>query len=252
MTNLEPFDVNVCVGAWHTGEHTGPADAAELDAALDAAGVHRAVVWHRAQRECSPQEGNRLLAERFAPCDRAVLSWTLLPPQVDGLDADALFDAMDAANACVLRAFPVHHNYLLRRTVFNGVLDALAEQRIPLVLSLENGIDWPGVYALLEACPGLTCILCDTGIWNGNRFLWPLLGRFDRVYAETSCLSLSAGGLEAAVHAFGAERLLFGSGYPVRYPEAPLMDLHQANVLAVEKELIARGNLERILEESAL
>lgn len=250
MTAPGVFDANVCVGAWVTGTFPGPVDAAEFESALDAAGVDKALLWHRAQRDCSAQEGNRLLVEAFGGSDRAALSWCLLPPGTDGPNAPELFEAMRAAGVTALRAFPEYHRYFPRRTVFGTLLDEVADRRIPVVLSVESDASWSGIYGLLEDYPALTCIVCDTGIWNGDRYLWPLLDRFERIYAETSCISLAAGGLETAVARFGAERFVFGSGYPVRYPEAALMDLQRAGLAPADQARISSGNLVRLLGES--
>jgi predicted TIM-barrel fold metal-dependent hydrolase len=136
--------------------------------------------------------------------------------------------------------------------VFGSFLDEVAQRRIPLLLSLERGVTWRDVYQLLGEYPELTCLLCDIGIWGQDRFVWPLLERYPRVFVETSLVSLEAGGLEAGVKRFDASRFVFGSGFPVRYPEAALLDLLQADLPVRDREAIASANLERLLSEVRL
>jgi hypothetical protein len=246
------FDANVCVGLGTRETPGAVADAAALLAAMDGAGLDRALVWHLAQHDLSPPDGNRLLAEALAGCPRLVGTWALLPPQTGETIVPGFFAAMDAAGVRALRAFPEPHRFLMRRAVFGGFLDEVSDRRIPLLVSLERGFNWPAVYDLLEAYPRLTCVLCDVGIWGQDRNVWPLLEGFERVYAETSLVSLEAGGLEAGVRRFGAGRYLFGSAFPFRYPEAPIMDLLHADLPEEDKRAIAGGNLARLLAEVRL
>jgi uncharacterized protein len=128
----------------------------------------------------------------------------------------------------------------------------VCERRVPLLLSLENGVTWPLVYQLLEAYPSLTCVLCDIGIWGVDRYTWPLLESFPNVYLETSLVALEDGGMEATVARYGAERLLFGSGFPVRYHESAILQLLHADISDEDKQKIASTNLERVLGQVAL
>ena len=103
-----------------------------------------------------------------------------------------------------------------------------------------------------EEIEEITCILCDIGDWGQDRFTWPLLEGFPRVYVETSYLSLEAGGIEATVERYGAGRLVYGSGFPKRYPEAAMLDLLHAQLAEREREMIASGNLSALIEEAQL
>jgi predicted TIM-barrel fold metal-dependent hydrolase len=146
-----------------------------------------------------------------------------------------------------LRAFPALHRFVLGRTVFGSFLSELAERRIPLLLSPAKDITWADVYRLVEDFPRLTCVICDVGTWGVNRYTWPLLEAFPNVYLETSMLSLADGDLEATVGKFGAGRLLFGSGFPERYPEAAILQLLHAEIADEDKARIASGNMRALI-----
>jgi predicted TIM-barrel fold metal-dependent hydrolase len=128
----------------------------------------------------------------------------------------------------------------------------MVERRIPLLISIEGRTPWRDVYALLSEVPDLTCVLCDIGVWGVDRYTWPLLDKYPNVYIETSQLSIEAGGLEAGVAKFGADRFLFGSGFPLRYPEAAAMQLIHSEVSDSDKQNIASKNLERLISEVKL
>jgi hypothetical protein len=224
----------------------------ELLAAMDRSGLAKGLVWHVLQYDGDAALGNRRLADLIAGQPRLRGCWTLLPPQTGEVVRPGFFDAMRAANVTALRAFPGFHNYLLNRTTFGAFMDEVVQRRVPLLLSLARGVNWRDIDVLLGEFPGLTCILCDIGIWGCDRFYWPLLEKYPRVSVETSLVSLEAGGLEAGVRRFGASRYVFGSGFPLFYPEAPLLDLLHAELAAGDREDIAAGNLERLLSEVRL
>ena len=151
-----------------------------------------------------------------------------------------------------LLAFPERNRFLLNRITFGSFLDELTERQIPLFLTIgEGGLNFASLHELLDDFPALTCILCNIGIWGVDRFTWPLLEKFPRFYLESSLLSLEDGGVEAAVKRFGAERIVFGTGFPERYMEAPILQLLHAEIPESAKKKIASENLEHILNTAS-
>ncbi|RLI02005.1 hypothetical protein DRO38_04435, partial [Candidatus Bathyarchaeota archaeon] len=55
------------------------------------------------------------------------------------------------------------------------------------------------------------------------------------------------GGIRDFCDKYGAERLLFGTGFPKWNPGGPILMLAQADITRKEREMIASGNLQRIL-----
>ncbi len=226
--------------------------ADDLLPAMRSAGVDKALVYHAAQIDASPIDANPLLDAAIAQAPELSACWTLLPPDIDPLIGDDFFANMRRANVRALRAFPDDHRYLMRRPTFGSFLDDVSARRIPLFLSLERGIRWQAIYDLMTDYPDLTCVLCDLGSWSSNRYLYPVLRSWPRVYVETSMLALADGAVEAVAAAVGPQRLLFGSGYPKRYIEAPMLQLIHAALPATDKAAIASENLDHLLAEANL
>ena len=241
------FDANLWMGLPTVPAFQPAAGAKELLAVLRRTGIDRALVWHVAQRDMFPGEGNRMLAEEIKDHDSLCGCWTLLPPQTGEVITSDFFQQMRRSRIVALRAFPGPHNYLLNRTVFGRFLDEVSERRIPLLLSPGGGAPWPVIYDLLKEYPALTCVVCDIGIWSADRFTWPLLETYPGVHLDTSLLALEEGGVEAAVGRFGAGRFVFGSGFPERYPEAAMLQLVHAEIPAPDRERIASRNLEALI-----
>ena len=247
------YDVNLFIGCPSVkGTSTPISSAFELLRELDEHSIKKALVWHIAQHDVSPVIGNELLSKAVAESERLLGCWTILPPQTGEVINESFFLDMKKNRIFALRVFPRSHNFLLNYTVFGDFLNEISNRKIPLLLSLERGIQWQDIYNLLKDFPRLTCILCDIGIWGVDRYTWPLLESYPNLYLETSLLSLEAGGIEAVVKKFGAERLLFGSGFPERYFEASILQLLHSEISESDKEKIASQNLERLIEEVML
>lgn len=245
------FDSNAFVGRPVAGGYP-ETSVPDLLAALDRAGIEKSLVWHIAQFDGSPVDGNELVSRAVAQSARLVGCWAVLPPQTGEVITDDFFARMRSGGIAALRAFPQVHNYLLRRRVFGAFMDEVSRRRIPVLLSLEHDVSWPQVYDFLEDYPDITCLLCDIGIWGQDRFTWPLLESFPHVRIETSYLSLEAGGLEAAVRKHGASRIIFGSGFPKRYPEAAMLDLRHASISESDRRMIAADNLDTLINGAQL
>ncbi|MGQ9684126.1 MAG: amidohydrolase family protein [Anaerolineae bacterium] len=223
--------------------------AEDLLAQMDRAGIEQALVWHIAQQTASPPLGNRLLAEAIAPHERLVGCWTLLPPSTHELPPPReLLRQMAQARAYALRAFPGTHRYLLNAVACGELLELMVERRVPLLLSLQRGVGWGEIYDLLADFPDLVCILCEHGCHGDDRSFRPLLARYPGVYVDISHYLLD-GGLEALVAEVGAQRILYGSGFPEVHMGGMMLALRHAQIPEEAKAAIAAGNLERILAE---
>ena len=250
---LNFFDANVFIGRPTVrGVFQPLATADELTTHMQRTGIGKALVWHIAQSDGTPLAGNPLVTDAVADTEHLWGCWGILPPQTDGLIQPDFFDRMAASRIRALRAFPDAHRYFLSRIVFGDFFDQVVARKIPLLLSLEYGVAWPAVYSLLQEYPKLTCVLCDVGTWSVDRFTYPLLETYPNVYVETGLLSLADGGVERMAGKFGAQRLLFGTGFPKRYAEASMLQLAHADLPDADKRLIAGNNLARLLAAVSL
>ena len=224
---------------------------------MDWVGVERAMVYHALMRDQSPVVGNAALAQEIAGRERLIGTWAILPPQTQELPAgDAFFAAMRSQGIGALWACPRLHRYRLTRSTFGDFLDAVSERRIPLLLRREVGGDEPGdSYALIEALygdyPDLTVVLVGNGSWGEDRLFRPLLEAYPRFYLELSRYELDCG-LRELVRCYGAQRFLFGSGYPETAMGGAFMLVRCAELDWEDRRAVAGGNLQRLLAEVQL
>jgi hypothetical protein len=230
-----------------------PVPTAEaLLAEMDRAGVDKALVWHIAQHDASPQVGNQLLADAIRPHPRLAGCWTILPNQAREFPPLPVFvNQMREARVRALRIFPNSHKFLANAVSMGDWLEAMIARRIPLFLSVRRGVEWRDVYDLLAEFPDLVCVICDHGCWGQDRLFRPLLERYSNVHVDTAQYLLD-GGIESLVADYGGRRLLFGSGFPESYMGGMMLALRHARIPDEAKAAISGGNLERIIEEVVL
>ena len=246
------FDCNAFFGLPMVRPLAPVPTAEDLLAEMDRAGVGRALAWHIAQHDASPQVGNRLLADAIGPHPRLVGCWTILPNQAREFPPLPVFlEQMRDARVRALRTFPNSHKFLANAVSMGDWLEAMVARRIPLFLSVRRGFEWRDVYDLLREFPNLVCVICDHGCWGQDRLFRPLLERYPNVYVDTAQYLLD-GGIESLVADYGGRRLLYGSGFPESYMGGMMLALRHACIPDEAKAAIASGNLERILEEVVL
>jgi len=244
------FDANVYLGLPNRSIYRPVTSAKQLLAVLDRQGIENALVWHIAQHDLSPIDGNPLLTQAIRGEKRLYGCWSILPPQTEEVITKDFFRRMKENRIYALCAFPDFHRYQPNRVVFGKFLDEVTERKIPLLLSLEKSFQWTawqGVYTLMKDFPDLTCILCDIGIHGVDRQTWPLLENYGNVYLESSLLALGFTQMEATVKKYGAERIVFGSNFPERYPESSILEVMHADISEQDRKKIAYVNLEKII-----
>jgi uncharacterized protein len=247
---MDFFDCNAFIGRPAVREIFQPAASpAEFLSEMDFCGVDRALVWHAAQLDAGPHAGNALLASTIQAQPRLFGCWTILPNQAHEFPPFADFlPAMLAARVRAVRAFPLDHHFELNEVAMGSWLEPMVQLRVPLFLSVAYGANWKIAYDLLAEFPNLVCVICDHGCWGEDRRFRPLIERYPHVYVDTAQYLLD-GGIEAFVRDYGAERMLYGSGFPRPHFGGMMLALLHARIPEDAKAAIAGKNLERILAE---
>jgi predicted TIM-barrel fold metal-dependent hydrolase len=150
-----------------------------------------------------------------------------------------------------LWAWPSQHRYLIDGNSFGPLLEELVARRIPLFLPVAEGPDdrggWRRISALLRDFPDLTLVATDQSVWGEDRHFRPLVERYPNLFLETSRYEL-AHGLCDFYHRYGADRWLFGTGFPHCYMGGAVLQLLHADIPSSAVEAIAGGNLRRLLQ----
>lgn len=239
-------------GQWRANR-TVTAD--DLLAEMDRVGVDAAVVHHVLAREYSPQVGNARLLEELPANPRLIPCWVLLPHHTgEFAEPDVVVAQMRAAGVAMARLHPATdpkgHRYSIAEWLVGPLLDALAAAGMPVALDFNlfrrAEPPWQMLHELLAAHPELDVILIEVQGRN-NRTLYPLLERHPNLYVQSAGLNVHRG-IEDFVRRFGAERMVFGSDYPVRSLGAARFHLETADIADADKHRIGTTNLEGLLK----
>lgn len=167
-------------------------------------------------------------------------------------------DIMTADLGCIaVRLFPNYHDYRLMDSECEALLNELQARHLPLILSprLEDErlhhwlVKKPPVPRLdlrwlLRAFPDLKLLLCNLTPDEGD-FLTTEILSHSSAYVDTAA-RMPQFFMEDMVGHFGAERVLFGTGTPLQYPECTVRMILDADLTEEERQRIFAGNARQL------
>ncbi|MBL8588561.1 MAG: amidohydrolase family protein [Methylobacteriaceae bacterium] len=140
------------------------------------------------------------------------------------------------ADAAVYRASVLNLQASLAHMAMTIIADGLAEAYPNIAFQIVNlGGTIPFVLERLEA----------VALSRPPHTPFPRRALRGMVY---DCASLGPRALELAVETFGADRVMFGTDYPIFAPEPALRAIDDARLTPEQKALIRRGTAEQILD----
>jgi len=242
---LRFFDCNCMLGRLAAPPPGAPDTLDALREEMRWCGIERGLVCGALAREYDPGVGNQALVERLRGQEGLYPCFVLLPPETGEIPfGEELLAQMEQAAARAARVFPGHHSHSLHPRCCGRLLGWLEEEHIPLFVDLAE-TNWDDVGAVCRRFPDLTLVLLRVG-YRIDRQAYPLLEAHPHLCLETSYYQTHRG-IEEVVSRFGAERLIFGTGYPFFAPGGPVAALHYAEISDADKALIAGGNLAALL-----
>lgn len=254
---LDLFDASCMLGRSAVRQPGAPVTADQLVAALRSMNISSALVYHADAAEYDFQLGNRRLVDDLRDHPGLHPCWVLAPHQTGEMPPPAeIVPMMRDAGVRAGLLFPTAHRFLLRSWNIGALLEQLEAYRLPLWVDFglrgwtEEVIDWDGLMMICLAHPTLPVVLVRPNI-GSNRRLLPMMERCPNLLIETSYYTVHRG-IELLVHTFGAQRILFGSGFPVRAPGPAITALAYSMIDDHERMLIAGGNLRALLAEVRL
>ena len=247
---MEFFDCNLNYGPKLAAEDlVCCADISELLAEMDRAGVAGGLVLKTIKEAVL---ANTELAEDIKGKDSLKGVWFLLPSCTGETPAPQdLHEAMKQSNIAALTINPTAHRYLPNKAALGDYFEMAAEKKIPVLLNTSRGITIGQADEIMRDFPNLTAILTFDNCWPSDRFLRPFLDAYpnlclDMTYILTDCW------LKDMLRRYPADRILFGSGYPVSYMGAHMPVIKHAEIAEADKIKIAGGNLKRLIKEAGL
>ena len=221
--------------------------AKDLLAHLDYLSIDRCLVSSIEARDATPLHGNRKLLEEIAPWQERLYPAFVITPADFFIEASRQWLLEQArAGRKAFRVCPAISRFPLRQ--IERLLAELAPCQ-PLLLLDFRGSNDPLLFRDLEYLaqkyPSVNFVLCQH-MWPSFGAILDVLWRCRNIFLDISWLHMRQA-IELVKEHFGCERLLFGIGYKTHYGAA-IGALAHAQLTAAEREMIAHGNLERLLQ----
>ena len=250
MEEIRFFDAACGVGSTSLRPLPG---IAELLAEMDRNGVERALVFHNDTGVLGAEVANRKLPQMLEaedPGRRLDAVWAVLPEECGELAApDAFFSEMKNSRARAITLDPFNHRYVACRLSIGEYMDEAIRRKTVVLLNSFAG-KWDDLYAFMKEFPELHCIIHGGDKWGNDRYIRPLLKAFPNLCVELSGYWVPEGIADLAKK-YGANRLLYGSGFPRYNHGSGMLQIKQSGLDLDDIALIAGKNLEDMLEESS-
>jgi predicted TIM-barrel fold metal-dependent hydrolase len=244
LDQLDLLDIHASLGR-HPAHDVGSGTPRALIRALDRYQVASAVVSHSLATHHDPAAGNARLLAEVADEPRLRACWTVLPSTCGELpDGPTLVTQARASGVVLLTARPASHGFDLVGPDLAALLNAAAEHGLPLLIDLTE-TDWRALEDVAAAHPELWLILSNVG-YRESRRLCGLLDRHPRVLVCTANLSGHLA-LEYLVDRFGAHRVVFGTGQPVRDPGEAVLRLLWSELGDADVRTVGGGTMRGLL-----
>jgi predicted TIM-barrel fold metal-dependent hydrolase len=247
------FDVNAKLGHWPYRPVKG---LDELLRQMDRHGIERAAVSSlHAVFYFNPQDGNDELANAVAGHRDRLVPFAVLRPNFAGWQDDLARCADDYGMRGVV-LYPNYHRYGLDEPSTGELAKLCAARRLPLCV--QAGLEDPrrqfdreivlevsadAIGSLARAHPEVTVLALGLKIGQPERVGEPLPENFFFDLSNYEHMNE----IEKAVERFGAEKMLFGTNFPLFNVQANVDKLRLAAIGDRDRECIARGNAERLL-----
>ena len=248
MKDLMFFDANCSLGK---NEHGQGVHKDELLKDMDYFGVDKALVRSFMKFQNAVYT-NDYIAKAVRGEERLVGVWCILPDQCDEVPKpDDFFAQMKENNIGAITLLPELHRFLPNRLTIGRIMDAAAERRVPVLLDGFKG-KWKEMYEFIATFPNNVFLsMSASGKWGTDRNIRPLLENYPNFYFELMGYWVPEGIYDLA-EKYGADRIIYGSGFPTMDQGSPMLQLKQSRLDDEAIAKIAGGNLENILKGAQL
>lgn len=248
---MEIIDAFCGIGTWMHRDRLLPYSPEDIIALMDHFGVRRALVHSNFTVDGGyAVRGNDYVAEAAAKCGERFLPALTMRPGAhnDEATVDDYLQAMRTAGSRAVWLVPGSQCFW--PWVYNDILSACAERRIPAFLHRDLGTP-DQFFRVCESFPKLRLVLVGVG-YGDDWWLYPLLRRFPELSVCLGHFYIPSYGPMRFLEHFPVERLLFGSGLPFFSPGGLIAHVMYADIPDASKAKILSGNLERLLGEARL
>ncbi|MGW1682024.1 amidohydrolase family protein [Saccharopolyspora sp. NPDC002376] len=243
VSGTGPVDINTMLGAVPQGPGYRHPD--ELLHVMDTLRIARSVVVSSLAWRHDAHAGNLALSKAIDNTGRLRACWVLVPGTCQEMPCpEELIAMMRAADVAALRICPEDHGWDPSGPAGGDVMSVAAEYNAPLLVDLDQ-LGWVRIDALADTHPALPIVVTTVG-YRTLREAAAVMRRRANVHVDLSYLG-SHNGLEWIVRELGCDRVLFGTGAPLRDPVDATVRLRLSRLDGAAEEAVATGNFDRLM-----
>ncbi len=244
---LSLFDCNVTLGkkldATPLEQHTLEA----LKSDMKKYKIENALVSHTSSWLSTPMMGNRKLANIINGEKNLTGCWTVAPDTLGALPpANEILDEMLATNGKAVRLMPRTMNWSLADWCAGDLLNAIEARRIPTLIP-DDEIEHDELHNMLSAHPKIPVVLLDCH-YVKTRNIIALLNRHANLHICIGPRFNIHDALELLSEHTSLKQLIFGTRWSVSDPGATIGLLTYSRLELEELQMIASGNMLRLLK----
>ena len=230
--------------------HSATAD--ELLAAMDQAGIDRAVACPARPPGYDLAPANDAIAEAVTSAGDRLIGFARVDPNLAGAAVTEARRALEGLGLSGLFLHPWEETFRVSAAAVDGVVEIASNAGLPVLVAagypwLSEGLQ---VGELAARFPDVSFIATNGGQLNisglGQTDIELAMARCSNLYLQTAGV-YREDFLENVVGRFGADRLLFSSGFPITDPRLEVQRPHSMHVDDATKDAVLGGNAARVL-----
>lgn len=250
------FDAHCMVGRHLKWDGEGLNSVKGLVSEMDHYGISEALVVDSLSREFHPFDGNLRILESTKSYPRIHAAWSVLPSVLEETrrSPEQFVQEMEKHDVQALFLYPNQFFFNLSDWCIDPLMEPLAERKVPVFINpvevngrgSSDSTDWDSIVNLCKRWPDLPVIISEGRIRRSQRMLYRAFDACPNLHLELSAYWLHRG-IEFITERWGANRIVFGSGWPKYGQHMTLVNLTTAQISDGDKKLIAGDNLRNLL-----
>jgi predicted TIM-barrel fold metal-dependent hydrolase len=192
-------------------------------------------------------EGNSDLLQLMKELPNLILGYCTLQPNFGELALEE-FDRCVLENGMVgVKMYPVLPSWKADETSVFPLIEKIAKARVPALIHAEP-LD--ALFNLADRFPDATILVAHSGTGCsllGAPGIIHEVKRLENLYLDTATSHLEANMVEEAVRVLGADRVIYGTDYPLLEPNAQIQRVKSAKISEEDKRLILGENMMHLI-----
>ncbi|OUS72153.1 hypothetical protein B1748_25180 [Paenibacillus sp. MY03] len=247
---MRKIDVNCMIGNW-VKQDVEPLLENQVQDELHYYDIDRVIAYHGTARSSNPMYGNERLLD-YCRSNQSMIPCMVVSPHYKYVHGwSFLEDLLVKEKIQFIRIFPKEQGYTLGSKLTHEIFGMAEKLGTHMIIDYEeitssDDREMPEFDRLLSDFPSVQVIVTAFR-HRRNMMMYSYLENHSNFYTELSlCDNWKA--YEQAIDRYGSDRILWGSNMPFNKPGSAITMLSYADISERDKEKIAYGNLQRLIE----